>query len=463
MSPKVRPFFGVLACFLLLLRAAPAAEEKKVDFSDLEKVALAELKETNTPGAAIAIVRGDQVIFAKGLGVASVETGEAVSPEMLFRLGSTTKMFTAAALVTLAEQGKLRLDEPVGRYVKGLSPKVAEVTPHQLLSHTAGIWDEAPMFGRQDDAALGDVIRQWKDEIRFLEPGRIFSYSNPGYWLAGLVVETVGGRPYADQVAETVLRPLGMNRSTFRPTWAMTYPLAQGHEVGRDGKPHVVRPVANNAASWPAGSLYSSATELARFVIAFLNDGKIDGKQALAPGVIAKLAAPHVALPGGERRYGYGLGLERHRGLRLIEHGGSRLGHGSSIRMAPEHRVGVIIVANRSGSSLRRTSDKALELLLPLGPAETKPKTDLPISEAEMTRYAGRYVHNLNTVELLVKDGCLFRKQRDREQPLRKVGENRFTAGATEGSEFVLVPGPSGDIEYLHAGGRTMKKIAGSR
>jgi CubicO group peptidase (beta-lactamase class C family) len=101
---------------LLWVAFAQQPQSSKPDFGELEKVALAELAETNTPGAAVGVVSGDRLVYAKGFGVSNVETGAPVTPDMLFRLGSTTKMFTAATLVTLAEEGKLKLDEPIGKY-----------------------------------------------------------------------------------------------------------------------------------------------------------------------------------------------------------------------------------------------------------------------------------------------------------------------------------------------------------
>src|SRR4029450_9552393 len=216
--------------------------------------------------------------------------GAPMMPNMLFRIGSTTKMFTAAALVTLAEDGKIKLDEPLGKYGKGLNPKLSQVTAHQLLTHTAGIIDEAPMYGDHDDSALGRTIRSWKDDQIFTDPGRIISYSNPGYWLAGFTVETISGKHYADQLKEGLFKPLGMTSTTFRPTEAMTYPLAQGHNAAGTSAPTVVRPFADNAASWPAGSMFTNVLDLSRFVIAFMNGGKIDGRQGLSPAGMAKLS-----------------------------------------------------------------------------------------------------------------------------------------------------------------------------
>jgi CubicO group peptidase (beta-lactamase class C family) len=355
---------------MLLMRLAlvalltTAAFAQGLDFSTIEKAALEEMRVESIPGAAIAVIQGDRVVFSKALGIANIETGELVTTEMLFRLGSTTKMFTAATVVSLAEEGRLALDAPVGKYISGLDPAISLLTAHQLLTHTSGLQDNAPWYGPQDEAALAGVIRSWKPSVLAREPGKLYAYSNPGYWMAGLLAEAVGGKPYADLVSSRIFGPLGMKRSTFRPTMAMTWPLAQGHEA-KEGKITVVRPVANNAASWPAGSMYSSVEELSRWIIALMNDGKIDGQQVLSPKVIARLSTPQVDIPKSERKYGYGIQIGSLRGARMLAHNGSRLGHGSSIQMLPERRVGVVVVTNRTGGNLPKTVEQVLTMMAP--------------------------------------------------------------------------------------------------
>lgn len=460
-----RSFLALSIVMLLaMVPASFAVQEQQPDFSQLERCIAEELKETNTPGAAVAIVSGDRVVYVKGFGVSNVETGTAMKPEMLFRIGSTTKMFTAAALVTLAEQGKIRLDEPIGNQVKSLNPRIAQLTAHQLLTHTSGIIDEAPMYGDHDDSALGRTIRSWKDDQLFTEPGKIISYSNPGYWLAGFVVETLSGRPYADQLSDGLFKPLGMTSTTFRPTVAMTYPLAQGHNAPAGLAPTVIRPFADNSVSWPAGSMFTNVLDLSRFVIAFMNGGKIDGKQVLSPAVIAKLSTPQVGIPSQpEAKYGYGLMMSNYRGIRVVEHGGSRSGYGSVIKMAPEHRFAVIVLGNRTGVALNKTADKAMELMLPLKPQGTdKPKFELPMSASEMSMYAGRYGQREVSFEILLRKGKLFLKQGASELPISRIGENRFAAASPGNSrpmEFVLVPGADGRPEYLHVGLRAAKRF----
>ncbi|HEX5736245.1 MAG TPA: serine hydrolase domain-containing protein [Blastocatellia bacterium] len=444
-----------LSLILILMHATKphaAARQEQVDFSQLDKVVIEELKERNTPGAAVAIIQGDRVVYAKGYGVASVETGAPVTPDMLFRLGSTTKMFTAAALVTLAAREKVKLDEPIGGYVKGLSPRLAQATAHHLLSNTSGMKDFAAPFISNDDEALGRSVRTWKDDVFFTEPGKINSYSSPGFWLSGLVIEEVGGKPYADMMDELIFKPVGMQRTTLRPLAAMTHPMALGHSVEGNSKPTVMRPLFNNTTMWPAGSIFSSVNDLSCFVIAMMNGGRVEGKQVLDPLVVSKLPAPHVLLPGEtDAHYGYGLLRFNQRGVRVVMHGGFSRGYGSMIQMAPEHRFAVIVVTNRSGETLNKTRTKALEMALPLKAEESRPTTALTMSRAELANYAGVYSHEPQLWEVIVKDDKLILKQDGVETALTKIGEHKFSLGAS-GGELVFVPGDDGKIKYLFDG-----------
>ena len=221
--------------YLMLLLAGLStsifAQAPAPDLAEFEKTIEAELAASKTPGAAVVIISGDKVIFAKGFGKTSAEEGQPVTTDTLFRMGSTTKMFTAASLVSLAAAGKIKLDAPIGNYVKNLPPKLAALTAHQLLSQSAGVRDFAALVTTNDDAGLAQNVRAWKDDVFFTEPGKIYSYSSPGYWLAGFVTEEINGKPYADSLAELVLKPLGMTRSCVRPLDAMSYPLALGHNI----------------------------------------------------------------------------------------------------------------------------------------------------------------------------------------------------------------------------------------
>ena len=239
------------------------------------------------------LVRGDQIIYTKGFGISNVETGAPVTPDMLFRVGSVTKMFTAAVLVSLSEEGKIALDAPVGDFVGGLDVRLSRLTAHQLLSHSAGLIDFAHICCAQDESALATEIHLAKDaDYFFTEPGRIFSYSNPSYHIVGYLIQELTGKSYADAMNERLFRPLGMTHTTYRPTTAMTFPLAQGHDAVGAARPTIVRPFVNNVGDWPSGYAYTNVTDLARFAIAFMNYGRIDGRQVLSSSLIAALSTP---------------------------------------------------------------------------------------------------------------------------------------------------------------------------
>ena len=424
------------------------------DFGELEKVILEELKETRTPGAAVAVIKDGRIVFSKGFGVMSVEAGGSITPDTLFRLGSTTKMFTGAAMVTLSEKGRLKLDEPVGRYAKGLSPKLAHLTPHQLISNTAGVGDFSAPPPSHDDSALAAAVRSWKDDALFGEPGKIYSYSSPGFWLAGYVIEETGGKPYSDMMDELIFQPLGMRRTTFRPLVAMTYPLALGHAAGPDGLPAIIRPAYNNVAQWPAGSIFSSTSDLSRFVLALLASGRLDEAQVLSPSLFKSLSGKHILIPGEvDGYYGYGLLNFEERGVRMLMHGGFSRGYGSMIQIAPEQRFAVIVLTNKSGMTLNKTTTKAKEMFLTLKPVEAeKIKEKLPLTAADLAGFTGKYVNGPQTWEILSKDNRLFLKDAGAEYELARTGAQRLSFGDKLENDIVTVPGTDGKTEYIFTG-----------
>jgi CubicO group peptidase (beta-lactamase class C family) len=336
------------------------------------------------------------------------------------------------------------------------------------MSHTAGMTDESPSdYGLHDDPALGAYVRALKEDHFFTEPGEIFSYSNPGFDVAGFLIEEVGGKPYADQMSERLFRPLGMNSTTFRPTLAMTYPLSQGHDGSKKGKPTVIRPYGDNVAAWPDGFMFSSANDLARFAVAFMDSGRIDGKQVLAPSVINKLSTPYADLhsPFGfeNGRYGYGLFVHNYRGALVVWHAGLIPGFGALLQMVPMRRFAVIVLANRSGSLLNKTTEKAMELMLPLAAkAEAKSEQALVVSETEITQYVGTYRNKPESVEIVVRQGRLVLKREDGEFAIKKIGDHRFSIikpNESEAEEFVLVRAADSKAEYLHIGRHALKKV----
>ena len=437
----------------------PTNQPSSVDFSELDKLIPAELQEKNTPGTVITVISGDQIIYQKAFGVANVETRAAMETDMLFRLGSTTKMFTAAALLSLAEQNKININEPIGNRIKGLSPGIAKATPHHLLSNSAGFRDFAAPISN-DDPALGNMVRSWKDDVFFAEQGGIYSYSSAGFWLSGFVVEELQRKPYADAMTELVFKPVGMDRTTLRLFQAITYPFALGHGV-EGGKPTILRPMFNNVAMWPAGSIFSNAKDLSRWVIALLNDGRVEGKQVFSAGVIKQMVQHQVPVPGdSDSYYGYGLTIFKYQGLEFVGHGGFSRGYGSMIQMVPSRKFAVIVLTNKSGETMRKSLNKATELGLglkqepPPAPAQAAPPT-----ESEMNEYVGSYSHAPQVWEVSVKDGKLYVKVDGNEHAMTKSGDRKFTFGPQNQEELVFVPGKDGKIKFVFTGLYAASKV----
>lgn len=282
---KQRTRLGLCSALILLVAGAPAGrcQAPSDPFTELEKTIRSELKETKTPGAAVAIFQDGQVAFAKGFGVRSIETGAPVTPETFFQIGSLTKLFTASAILKSAAAQKLRLDAPVGKYVSGLHPRIASLTLQQLLSQTSGLKDEPGESGLHEESALGTYARSWGADYVLADAGKVFSYSNPGYSLAGLALQEAAGTSYAVQMRELLFDPLAMPRTTFRPTDAVTYAMAVGHRLSDDGSLQVVRPLADDTRYWPAGYIITNLSEFSRLVSTLLNGGELEGKPSSPP------------------------------------------------------------------------------------------------------------------------------------------------------------------------------------
>jgi CubicO group peptidase (beta-lactamase class C family) len=435
---------GMLACMA-------RAQMAKLDPAAIEAVAKAELEATHTPGAAIGIVEDGRLIYAKGFGTRNLETGEPVTGQTLFRLGSTTKMETAAAVATLAAGGRIDFGSAVGRYISGLDPAIGALTVNQILSHTAGLKDEAVMNGRHDDAALGEEIRRWKADWLFTRPGAIYSYANPGFWLAGFLAETVAGKPYADAMEDLVFRPVGMTWTTLRPTMAMTRVFSQGHDMV-DGRMAVLRPAPDNAANWPAGSIFSNPPDLARFATALMNDGRIDGRQVLPAKAVAEITTPHADIPGSKAKYGYGLQIETSEGIVMWSHAGSRAGYGSSIEMIPSRKLAVIVLCNRTGQNLARTRRAILQME---GVAQDPPGhgSTFDIEAADFAKYIGTYRNGATRHQIVEKDG----KLRLGGKELKKTADGFLVQEGGPGRIFPIA-GADGRIEYLFMGGRAVAR-----
>ena len=461
-------FFCTLAVTAARAQSVDAKRDSSAIFAQIDSAVRAELQAGGIPGAAVAVVAHGRVVYLKGYGRTDVESGPDVTPQTLFRLASTTKMFTAAALLVLADRRAVSLTAPVSRYVSGLSPCVGRVTLGALLGHTAGIADSASEDGPHDESARTRWVRAWPCARAFLPAGRFFSYSNLGYDLAGEVLGARVGGSYATALDSLLFTPLRMSRSTVRPTVAMTYPLALGHQRAAAGTV-VVRPAADDAREWPAGGVFTSAEEYARFAVALLADGLLDGARVLPSGILDSMAAPRApeldTRPERRAFIGYGLNVRDAGGYHVLQHAGSMRGYGSVIRLVPEEGFAVILLTNRTGAVLANVMSQVTTLVTgrPAPPPLPTP-TPIAFDEAERRLLAGTYGSGTGylTLSLSNRPTGLFLQQLGSPDSSRvdRIDRDAFI---TDGTYFAVSRGADGRVEYLHIAGHTLRRSPADR
>jgi len=451
----------LLAASTALVGAQPAAAPSWAPA--LDSITRAALTRTGTPGVQVAIVLDGRLVYERATGLADAESERPATTRTLFRIGSVTKMLTAATLMELAASGKLDPQAPIGRYVPEVaSRRVGMVTTHQLLTHTAGWIDNAGAYGRMGEGALGEVFREVGDTLFFTDPGQVLSYSNPGFSMAGYVAERAGEARYATLAERLVLRPVGMTRSTFRPLEVMTTDFSQGHMGPPGGAATVVRPYTENTAQWAAGFLFSTAGELARFATALMQEGMLDGKRVLAASTVQRLTTGHQPIPGDVvARYGYGLMIDQKDGVRVWQHGGAINGFDAILAMVPDRRAALIVIDNRSGSPLPEIDRFVREQVfgLPARPTPTPATPRLGTAE-EQRALVGTYAMGATRVSIAAGSDTLRFTQGPVTLPLLLLGADKIRVMPPMGDpiDLLLVRDRGGKVTYLHQGLRALAR-----
>jgi CubicO group peptidase (beta-lactamase class C family) len=330
----------------------------------LERLVASEQSSKRLPSVAAAVVRDGETIWERALGVADVDAGEDATADTQYRIGSITKTFTAVAVMQLRDAGKLDLEDPLDRHLDGV-PHTPTI--RRMLSHASGLQRETPGDVWVTLTFLTDeeLLRDLGEAEQVLPPGARFHYSNLAFALLGQVVARVSGMPYEQYVEERILRPVGLERTTFRAT----APHAQGYLVDpyRDGV-HLEQPVETGSFI-PSGQLWSTVSDLARWA-AFLAQ---PDESVLAPKTFDEMRTVQVIDDHERWTSGYGLGLQLFRdGERILAgHGGAMPGFIAALRVSSKEKVGSVALTNsgtaRLGALANALVAKTAELL-PVAP-----------------------------------------------------------------------------------------------
>jgi CubicO group peptidase (beta-lactamase class C family) len=322
----------------LLLFAPTAAAQTRAGVDSIDGFVRSELARQRVPGMSVAVLRGDSVLLARGYGYANVEHHVPATDSTVYPVGSVSKQFTAAGIVMLAEQGRLRLDDPITRYLPEGSAVWPSVTIRHLLTHTSGVaQDTMPDWRR--DYTEAELVRSAAAQPLEFTPGDRQSYSSTGYALLGIIIHRVTGVFYGDFLRDHLFRPLGMRTarvnsdSDIVPNRAAGYYLAGDTLKNQDW----VSPSINSTADC---CLSFTVRDMAQWAIG-LNHGK-----GLSRAGLEMSWTPVRLNNGGTHPYGFGWNLTQQRGYRRIGHSGAWLGFQATIQRYPDFDITVVVLAN---------------------------------------------------------------------------------------------------------------------
>ncbi len=328
-----------------------------------------EVKAKDLPAFSLALVSGDQTIWAGGFGFQDAERKIPADKNTIYRVGSVSKLFTDIAIMQLVEQQRLDLDAPVTSYLPSFQPKNVYDTPitlRQLMSHHSGLVREPPVghYFDPDEPSLDATVASLNQTALVYPPQTRTKYSNAGIAVVGSVLEKQRQLPFARCIDETILRPLGMGNSGFELTPQQRKRLATAWMWTYDGRRF-------EAPTWPlgtapAGNLYASVADLTKFLVAVFHQGNTPRGQILTPQTLDQMLTPQISADGQPTNFGIGFHLDQLDGHTKIGHGGAVYGFSTQLEALPERKLGVAAVASLDGSNgvVGRLAEFALRLML---------------------------------------------------------------------------------------------------
>jgi CubicO group peptidase (beta-lactamase class C family) len=311
---------------------------------------VAPLFKSDQPGATVIATKNGKTVFRKAYGMADLRMQRALDPETPMRLGSVTKQFTAAAILLLAEQGKLSLSDDFRKYLPDFPDKGHVITIEHLLTHTSGIssYTDRPGYaaGMTDELTIAQMVATFKDSPLLFAPAERFAYSNSGYFLLGAIIEKVSGMRYADFLSKQIFEPLDMRRTAYEGDDREPPGMARGYH--RTGESFVPAPPLSMSQPFAAGALVSTVDDLARW------DEAITSGKLLRPAMWRRAFTPYLLRDGSSTGYGYGWGMGVLKGHPSAAHGGGINGFSAFVLRLPDDKVYVAVLAN-SDSGLPST------------------------------------------------------------------------------------------------------------
>ena len=462
---KIPVFFGLLVasfgCTVLSQNASPNLQplaqrsEVAAAIAVLDAWVAATVASREQPGLSLGIVYDQDLIWTKGYGFADLANKVPAAPSTVYRIASISKLFTTTAIMQLRDSGKLQLDDPVTKYlpwfkIKNAHPEGPTITIRHLLTHTSGLpreaagvnWSDLTMPKREE------MIRRIGEQETVFPAETEWKYSNFGLTLAGEIVATVSGEPWAQYVEGRILRPLGMKTTTAVPTSSLPH-LAVGYGRRVPGSSRDVEPFLDIEAERPAGSLASTVEDLARFASLQFRDGLAGGAQILKGSTLREMHRIQWMRPDWRSGWGLGFSVRRVGEQVRVGHGGSLPGHLTRIEIAPADKLAVIVLTNANDGDPGRYVDQAFALLTPAVAKATAAPKVTPTTDSSWGKYVGTYTWKHSDIQILILNGELTMITPE----VDNLWESRWTLKPAGLHQFRVAPsagyvgsGPTGDL-----------------
>lgn len=321
---------------------AATATRAERDLASRIDAAIAPYFKADAPGATVIVVKDGKTVLRRAYGMADTGKGVKMTPEMALRLGSITKQFTSTAILMLADEGKLALDDDITKHLQGYPARGKKISIEHLLTHTSGIvsYTGKPAYSATmtQEMTVARMIDSFKNDPLDFEPGSQYRYNNSGYFLLGAIIEKISGQSYAAFLEQRIFTPLGMNDTYYEGFGKSRAPVAAGHTRGATGF-GAARPLSMSQP-YAAGSLVSTVDDLARW------DAAVSAGKLLKPASWQRAFTSYRLTDGKPTNYGYGWEVGKVQGEAMSGHGGGINGFTTHAMRLPDQKVYVAVLTN---------------------------------------------------------------------------------------------------------------------
>jgi CubicO group peptidase (beta-lactamase class C family) len=435
-----------------VLLAASCLAQDKTSTADVAR--MEQLIQANVPKqfmGTVLVAQDGKVLLDKGYGSANLEWDIPNTPTTKFRLGSLTKQFTAASILLLEQRGKLKVEDPVKKYMPDAPAAWDKITIFHVLTHTSGI----PSFtgfpdyeSHEAQAMTPEKLVEWfRDKPLEFEPGTKWNYSNSGYVLLGYLIEKISGQSYSDFVQQNIFTPLGMKDSGYDSNSAIIAHRAAGYAPGKSGP--VNAGFVHMSIPFSAGALYSTTEDLLRW-----EQGLFGGK-LLKPESLAKMTTPF------KQDYAFGLIVSANNGHKMIAHDGGIEGFNTALAYYPDDKLVVAVLANLNGPAGQIAGNLAK---VALGEKVVLPteRKEITVSPEILKQYVGTYeLTPTFSIVMTLENGQLMTQATNQQKlPLFAESETMFFLKVVD-AQVEFVKNEKGEVTHivLHQNGRDVKGI----